>query len=168
MNKFILLLLLISTTLIAQNTTDIILKTNGDEMIGKVKAISDETVDFVYQNESVTYHVKVVDIVKINFTSGRIQFFNKFDAKDKPKASLEDHHNKVAILPFGFIKDQQVGSNAMFNKIQEESYTTFKEHAGGLQFQLPRTTNTLLIKAGVAVCMLYHEHVRNVIVTGIT
>jgi hypothetical protein len=149
MNKFVLILLLISTTLIAQNTTDIILKTNGEEMIGKVKAISDETVDFVYQNESVAYHVKIVDIVKITFSSGRIQFFNKFDTKDKPKASLEDHHNKVAILPFGFIKDQQAGANVMSDKIQEESYTAFKAHAGGLQFQAPRTTNALLIKAGV-------------------
>jgi len=149
MNKIILLLLFVSTSLIGQNTTDIILKTNGEEMIGKVKSISDEVVDFVYQNESVDYKVKVSDIVKITFASGRIQFFNKFETKDKPKASLEEHHNKVAILPFGFIKDQQDGSNSMSQKIQEESYTIFKAHAGGLQFQAPRTTNALLIKAGV-------------------
>ena len=140
----------ISTLTFSQNsTTDIILKTNGEEMVGKVKAISDEAVDFIYQNETIDYQVKTSDIVKITFSSGRIQFFNKFDTKEKPAASLEDHHNKVAILPFGFIKDQEAGANVMSDKIQQESYAIFNAHNGGLQFQSPRNTNALLIKAGV-------------------
>ena len=128
---------------------DIILKTNGEEMIGSVKAISDEIVDFVYQNESIDYKVKTTEIVKITFASGRIQFLNDFDTKSKPDSKLADHHNKVAILPFGFIKDQSDGSDAMSQKIQEESYNVFKKYSGGLQFQEPRNTNALLIKAGV-------------------
>ena len=118
-------------------------------MIGSVKAISDEIVDFVYQNESIDYKVKTTEIVKITFASGRIQFLNDFDTKSKPDSKLADHHNKVAILPFGFIKDQSDGSDAMSQKIQEESYNVFKKYSGGLQFQEPRNTNALLIKAGV-------------------
>ena len=52
-------------------------------------------------------------------------------------------------MPFGFIKDQQDGSNAMSQKIQQESYVIFKAHAGGLKFQDPKKTNALLIKVGV-------------------
>lgn len=153
MKKMFLLLLFIVSCLTAVSQTpevnDIILKTDGEEMIGSVKAISDEMVDFVYQNETIDYKVKTTDIVKITFASGRIQFLNDFDTNKKPDASLADHHNKVAILPFGFIKDQSDGSDAMSTKIQEESYTVFVKYSGGLQFQEPRNTNALLIKAGV-------------------
>lgn len=150
---YLIVFLIISITINAQNTTDIILKTNGEEMIGKINAINDEEVDFVYQNETINYKVKVTDIVKITFSSGRIQFFNKLatesNSQSKPKITLEDHHNKVAILPFGFIKDQEAGSDVMSNKIQQESYTVFNAHRGFLHFQSPRNTNALLIKAGV-------------------
>ncbi|MDC9723494.1 MAG: hypothetical protein PSN34_12090 [Urechidicola sp.] len=150
----LIVLIFISTITFSQNnTTDIILKTNGEEMIGKVNSISDDAVDFVYQNETINYQVKTVDIVKITFSSGRIQFFNKLatqsKSESKPKVTLEDHHNKVAILPFGFIKDQEAGSDVMSNKIQQESYTVFNAHKGLLHFQPTRTTNALLIKAGV-------------------
>ncbi len=152
MKKLTILIFFICTTLVAQksDTFDIILKTNGEEMVGKVNSISDNEVNFVYKNETINYYVKTSEIVKITFSSGRIQFFNKFDSPSKPTASLEDHHNKVAILPFGFIKDQQEGDNVMSNKIQQESYTIFTAHKGGLQFQSPRDTNAKLIKAGVS------------------
>lgn len=151
MKKFIYLILLISSTVIAQTSSnkEIILKTNGEEMIGKTNSISAEVVGFVYQNESIAYHVNTSDIVKITFSSGRIQFFNKFDSKDKPEAKLADHHNKVAVLPFGFIKDQMDGSDAMSTKIQQETFTVFNVHRGGLEFKSPNNTNALLIKAGV-------------------
>jgi len=150
----LIVLIFISTLTFSQNsTTDIILKTNGEEMIGKVNAISEDMVDFVYQNETIAYHIKTTDIVKITFSSGRIQFLNKLvtqsNSQSKPKVTLEDHHNKVAILPFGFIKDQEAGSDVMSDKIQQESYTIFNAHKGLLYFQSPRNTNTLLIKAGV-------------------
>ncbi|OIQ40216.1 MAG: hypothetical protein BM563_02780 [Bacteroidetes bacterium MedPE-SWsnd-G1] len=148
---YFVLLLLCSFSLGAQTPeiNDVILKTNGEEMIGKVQSISDNDVHFVYQNESIDYTVKVADIVKITFSSGRIQFFNKFDTKSKPDSDLASHHNKVAVLPFGFIRDQEFSSDQMSSKIQEESYDIFDKYSSGLQFQEPRTTNALLIKAGV-------------------
>lgn len=143
--------LLFSIILIGQNqeVNDVILKTNGEEMIGKVQSFSDGYVNFIYQNESVVYGVNEKDIVKITFSSGRIQFFNKFDGSPKPDATLADHHNKVAVLPFGFIKDQQDGSKGMSDKIQQETYNLYSKHNGGLEYQNPRDTNALLIKAGV-------------------
>ncbi len=145
----LLVFLFIGISAIAQNY-DIILKTNGEEMEGNVKAINDDFVSFVYKNESIDYNVKVTDIVKISFASGRVQFFNKFDEPGNSKnASLEDHHNKVAILPFAYIKDQREGDRVMSNKIQQETFSLLNKHRGGLTYQNPNDTNALLIKSGV-------------------
>lgn len=146
---FSVVILLGTLTLSAQNF-DIILKTNGEEMEGNVEAIDDDIIHFVYKNEAIEYKVKQSDIVKITFASGRIQFFNKLNTSaDKAKVSLEDHHNKVAILPFAYIKDESNGSQAISDRIQAETYALFSSHNGVLQYQDIRTTNALLIKAGV-------------------
>lgn len=134
-------------TSFAQNY-DIVLKTNGEEMEGHVNSIDDRTIDFNYKNETLHYNVDKIDIAKITFSSGRVEFFNSTKA-DGSKANIEDHHNKVAILPFAYIKDERDGSKSVSNRIQEETYTFFKNHNAELEYQDPRTTNTLLIKAGV-------------------
>lgn len=137
----VLCLLLISSTFLhAQN--DIILKTDGTEMIGKVNAIEDVDVKFTYQNETIDYTVPKNKISKITFASGRVEFYNQ-------SSELKDHHNKVAILPFAFIKNQDDGSTAMSKKIQQETYSVFNEHKGMLTFQDVMTTNRLLSKAGI-------------------
>jgi len=145
----LVLFLLIGISSIAQNF-DIILKTNGEEMVGNVKDINDDFISFVYKNETIGYKVKQADIVKITFASGRVQFFNKFDEPGNSKnASLEDHHNKVAVLPFAYIKDQHEGDKVMTNKIQTETFALLNQHRGGLTYQSTNDTNALLIKAGV-------------------
>ena len=142
--------LFIGFSSIAQNF-DIILKTNGEEMEGNVKAINEGFISFVYKNETIDYTVKQSDIVKITFASGRVQFFNKFDEPGNSKnASLEDHHNKVAVLPFAYIKDQHEGDKVMTNKIQSETFALLNKHRGGLNYQSTNDTNALLIKAGVS------------------
>ena len=127
---------------------DIILKTNGEEMVGHVNAINARTIEFNYKNETLAYKVDKIDIAKITFASGRVQFFNSTQA-DGSKAIVENHHNKVAVLPFAYIKNERDGSNSVSNRIQDETYTLFKNHNTNLQYQDPRTTNALLIKAGV-------------------
>ena len=145
----LVLFLLIGFSSIAQNF-DIILKTNGEEMEGNVKAINDDFISFIYKNEAIEYSVKQTDIVKITFASGRVQFFNKFDEPGHSNnASLEDHHNKVAVLPFAYIKDQHEGDKVMTNKIQSETFALLNQHRGGLTYQSSNDTNALLIKAGV-------------------
>jgi len=145
----LLVFLFIGISAIAQNF-DIILKTNGEEMEGNVKEIGAEDLKFVYKNESISYIVQQKDIVKITFASGRVQFFNKFDEPGNSKnASLEGHHNKVAVLPFAYIKDQQEGDRVMSNEIQSETFSLLNSHRGGLTYQNTNDTNALLIKAGV-------------------
>jgi len=145
----LLLFLSIGISSIAQNF-DIILKTNGEEMEGTVKAMEEDSLSFIYKNETIVYTVKLSDIVKISFASGRIQFFNKFGQEENSNnANLEDHHNKVAVLPFAYIKDQQAGDLMMSNKIQTETFALLSKHNGGLTYLSTNDTNALLIKAGV-------------------
>ena len=152
MKKYIttfLVFLFIGISAIAQNF-DIILKTNGEEMEGNVKALNDDSISFIYKNEAIEYNVKTSDVVKITFASGRVQFFNKFDEPGNSKnVSLEGHHNKVAVLPFAYIKDQREGDRVMSNKIQSETFALLNRHRGGLTYQNTNDTNALLIKAGV-------------------
>jgi hypothetical protein len=135
-------------TNIALSQSDIILKTTGEEMKGKVLKMGEATIQFVYDNETIEYTVKKSDIVKITFSSGRVEFFNKISTKSN-NYNLEDHHNKVAILPFGYLKDQQTSNAVMQKKIQQETYGIFKSKAAALKFQDPTTTNALLAKAGI-------------------
>lgn len=137
---------------------DIILKTNGDELTGKVTEIGDTEVKFVYAGESLSYTIKKADILKITFSSGRIEFFSKSaekkndgnEGEDKPSqnAAIGDHRNKVAVLPFRFLADKQSIGEDMGYQVQNECYAFLSKHAGELTIIDPRTTNALLIKAG--------------------
>ena len=141
---FILSLFFLSIGL-AQN--DVILKINGEEMTGKVTKINTSSLQFVYQNESIEYTVNKSDINKITFASGRVEFFNA--AKNNSNSELENHHNKVAVLPFGYIKNQETSNPTIQIKFQLESYSIFKKKAVSLKFQDPISTNALLTKAGI-------------------
>ena len=141
--------------MIAQD--DIILKSDGDEIYGKVVKINEDDLQFVYKNESVEYTISKLEIIKITFSSGRIEFFNKelitsnfFDknALDS-NLKLENHHNRVAVLPFGYIKDQEETNIVMTKKIQKEMFAIFKKNTEILKFQNPEMTNTLLLNAGL-------------------
>jgi len=63
---------------------------------------------------------------------------------------LVEHHNKIAILPFVYIKNgEQKKNDAMERKTQREFYSLMKGHLGLLQCQDPNTTNAILSKNGV-------------------
>lgn len=146
-HSFTYLFVLLFFTIQIHSQNDIILKVNGEEMEGKVQKINSNDLQFIYQNETVEYTVLKSDIMKITFASGRVEFFNKSEKKSNSK--LEDHHNKVAILPFGYIKDQETSNPTMQKKIQMETYGIFKKKSISLKFQDPLTTNALLAKAGI-------------------
>lgn len=148
--------------LFAQQTAknDVILKLNGEELAGKVLKINDGDIDFSYAGETLVYNIKKSDIMKITYSSGRIEVFNKqplpSETKSQPAAAsakdgpgLEDHHNKVAVLPFTFIRDGQAADDAISEQVQNECYSFMSKHAGIFTILPPRTTNALLIKAGV-------------------
>lgn len=158
MKKLLVNLVLIMGALIsfAQQpaTNDVILKLDGEELAGKVLKINDSDVEFTYAGETLVYNIKKADIMKITFSSGRIQIFNKQAPAGNPppavaNGGLEAHHNKVAVLPFTFIRDGQPADDAISEQVQNECYTYMSKHAGVFTILNPRTTNAMLLKAGI-------------------
>lgn len=135
---------------------DIILKTNGDELKGKLIKITDDDVSFVYTGETVEYVIKKSDILKITHSSGRVESFIQAAPPEQVRqndkvamtASPVDHHNKIAILPFTFLMDNQPGAEEIGLNAQGDTYAYLSQHAAGYTILDPRTTNALLIKAG--------------------
>jgi TolB-like protein len=162
--KFLYTLLVatfLSFNLAAQNhpavKQDVILKLNGEEMKGKITKISDKDVTFIYSGETLEYAIKKSDILKITHSSGRVETINQpalpseERKKDEVKmtASPVDHHNKIAVLPFTYLMDRQPGAEEIGYKAQEDTYGFLVKHSAGYTILDPRTTNALLIKAGV-------------------
>jgi hypothetical protein len=157
----LLILSLMSTILFAQNGNggkeDLIQKNNGEEIKGKVTKITDTDVTFTYTGETAEYVVKKSDINKIVHASGRIETFGQAQAPSQTRqqdqvsmaASSVDHHNKIAILPFTYLMDNQAGADAVGYKAQEDTYSFLSKNAAGYSILDPRTTNSLLAKAGV-------------------
>ncbi|NRF37468.1 hypothetical protein [Pedobacter foliorum] len=163
MKKFyvFLVLSLISVHLFAQTKStakqDIIQKLNGEEMKGKVVRITDSDVTFIYNGETAEYIIKKSDIAKIVHSSGRIEIISQqslpVQERQKDEVSMSatpvDHHNKIAILPFTYLMDNQPGAEAIGLKAQEDTYGFLSQHSAGYTILDPRTTNATLAKAGV-------------------
>lgn len=136
---------------------DIVYKTNGEQLSGKVVKVTDDDVTFVYTGEDAEYVLKKADIQKIVHASGRTETFSASgsalqERKDDAVAmspSPADHHNKIAILPFSFLMDNQPGAQEVGLKAQQDTYTYLTKHSAGYTIVDPRTANALLNKAGV-------------------
>jgi hypothetical protein len=161
---FLVAVMFCASILGQEGKNDVILKLNGDELTGKVVRITDTEIEFSYAGENLTYGLKKADIMKITFASGRIEVYNKPNLPSQATgpsgsaqtsnrstvvASLEDHHNKVAILPFSFIRDGQPTADALAEQVQNECFSMLNKHAGVYTIMNPRTSNALLAKAGV-------------------
>lgn len=138
-------------------------------MVGKITAISDNEIKFIYEGETLEYSIKKTDILKVTYASGRVEFYNRQQLSSEKKESAApdqaqaaaakparqyavasgDHHNKIAILPFGYIRDGQTGAKEISTKIQTDAYSFLANHSAGYTLLDTRTTNALLIKAGV-------------------
>ncbi|WP_316812034.1 hypothetical protein [Pedobacter heparinus] len=157
----LLILSLISINLYAQgvkNTgVDIVQKTNGEEMKGLVVKVTDSEVTFIYTGETAQYVIKKSEIAKIVHASGRVEIISQQDTPAQNRqndqvamsASPADHHNKIAILPFTYLMDNQPGADAIGYKAQEDTYGYLSQHSAGYTILDPRTTNALLAKGGV-------------------
>lgn len=149
--------ILFTLNVFAQNgKTDIIKKNNGEELKGKVIKITDSDVSFVYSGETAEYVIKKSDIAQIVHSSGRVESFSTAiqpaETRQKDQvtmiASPADHHNKIAILPFTFLMDNQPGADAIGLKAQQDAYGILSQHSQGYTIIDPRTTNAALIQAG--------------------
>jgi hypothetical protein len=159
----VLLFLLFSFGTRAQSSgkNDVITKSNGEELSGKVIEINDNDVKFSYTGETLVYTLKKTDIRKITYASGRTETFSAtVPAETKAGASATastasaekptvDHLNRVAILPFSYVADGQTAADALSEKAQSSCYSFLTKNAGARQILDPRTTNAQLYKAGV-------------------
>jgi TolB-like protein len=163
MKKFCLIIFaaFLSLNMAAQTrnatTPDVIQKINGEEMKGKVTKITDTDVSFIYSGETLEYAIKKSDILKIVHSSGRVEVFNQppLPSQDRQKDAVSmtatpvDHHNKIAILPFTYLMDNQPGADQVGLKAQDDAYSILAQHSAGYTILDPRTTNAMLIQAGV-------------------
>jgi hypothetical protein len=164
MNRSLLFLLamLFSINAFAQTPTsektDVILKLNGEEMKGKITKINDTELTFIYNGETLEYTVKKSDILKIIHSSGRVEIINQpplpsdIRAKDQVvmKGSPANHHNRIAVLPFHFLIENQPGAEEVGLSAQQDTYSFLSQHSAGYTLLDTRTTNALLAKAGVS------------------
>lgn len=150
------LFLMLQLVSLAQSTqkNDVILKTSGDELVGKVQEIGDSEVKFAYSGETLVYTIKKTDIAKITFASGRVEMFNSpkpssAKADSTLKSGLESHHNIIAVLPFSYLINKQDAGQEMTYKVQNEVFNIMSAHSGYMTVQPTSTTNALLLKAGI-------------------
>lgn len=152
---------LLSFSVFAQNrlasNQDVIQKTSGEELKGKVTKITDSDVTFIYSGETLEYTIKKSDILKITHSSGRIEVFSQANPPAESRKSDQvamsatpaDHHNKIAILPFTYLIDNQPGADQVGYKAQEDTFAFLAKHSAGYTILDPRTTNAKLTQAGV-------------------
>lgn len=134
----------------AQEKLDHVLMLNGENKAGKVVGISTDAIEFIHDGESLKYTLQKSNISKIEFASGRIETFNEMPSKAAEKAALVDHHNKIAVLPFIYIRDGvQQKNDAMERKVQGEFFSRMQDHIGILKAQNTQETNAILAKNGV-------------------
>ncbi|MGO4291064.1 hypothetical protein [Chitinophaga sp. RAB17] len=137
---------------------DVIVKLNGDQLNGDVLEITDSTIRFTYTGEKLVYNIKKSDILKITFASGRVETINTpaTTVQNTPvntgaptQKSAEERRNKVAILPFSFVKDGQNAAQEVSDEVQNELFALLSKHSGVYTVVSPRATNVLLNKAGI-------------------
>src|SRR4051794_27570488 len=94
--------------------SDVVVKTNGEQLTGNVVEITDSEIRFKYSGEQVIYAFKKAEVQKITFASGRVETYNKAtstnsdattSAKDTVAATpseapvpAAERQNKIAIL----------------------------------------------------------------------
>jgi hypothetical protein len=136
-----------------ENTYDKIVMLDGEERIGNVIGISDDEVKFKYKSENLEYSIKSTQINKIQFASGRIQVINNTSNSkndgNSANGEMQDHHNKVAVLPFSYIGQGGTRDEKMGKKVQSECYNLLLKNASQFQIQDPITTNANMIKHGI-------------------
>ncbi len=153
----LLVALLLSISTFAQTPVDVILKVNGDEMKGKITKITDTDLTFIYSGETLEYTIKKSDILKITHSSGRVEIINQpplpSDIRKNDqivmKGTPADHHNRIAVLPFHYLMENQPGADEIGLSAQQDTYAFLSQHSAGYTLIDPRTTNALLAKGGV-------------------
>ncbi|MDR6460506.1 hypothetical protein J2786_003640 [Chryseobacterium vietnamense] len=157
---FLIFCVFLSTGAFAQGIQtgkeDMLQKTSGEILKGKILRVTDNDITFVYAGETAEYVIKKIDVSKIVHSSGRVEDFagnSTVQVRQKEPVSMvaspSEHHNRIAILPFTFLMDNQQGAEEIGIKAQQDAYAFLSQHSTGYNIIDPRTTNAALIQAGV-------------------
>lgn len=135
---------------------DMVQKSSGEILKGKILRVTDSDVTFVYSGETAEYVIKKSDVSKIVHSSGRVEDFaqnNTAQIRQKDAVSMvaspNGHHNRIAILPFTFLMENQQGAEEIGIKAQQDAYNYLSKHSSGYTIIDPRTVNAALAQAGV-------------------
>lgn len=139
-------------TLSAQDKVDTVIMSNGEKRAGKITAVKEDVVKFIYKGETLEYEFNKSEINKIEFASGRTEIITKSNSSEAASTSTASNRKgQIAILPFEFItNDSALNPDAMAEQLQNDSYLSIKQNTNGLQLQDPITTNSLLAKNGIS------------------
>jgi len=149
--KIMFLLFLVNLCFMDVHAQDKITMLNGEKREGKVIAVRDDAVKFIYKGESLEYEFKKAEINEIVFESGRKEIFNQSASAEKlPTVSPAERKGKIAVLPFNYITNEAaLDPVAMGQQLQSDTYNALKTNTTQLQLQDLMTTNSLLAKAGL-------------------
>ena len=150
-----LLFLFFSVITFAQ---DKVVMLNGEERTGKVLAINEGDIKFVYEGEDLEYDINKSEISKIVFSSGRTQVFNEASASEghspattaAANSTPESRRDKVAVLPFELVSnDAGLTTEGMAHRVQNECANQLREHSVNKTVQDPMQTNAILAQNGI-------------------
>ncbi|WP_121667321.1 hypothetical protein [Mesonia aquimarina] len=144
--KLYFYVLLFFINIIVAQTSDMVYMLDGKVNEGKVTAIKQNSIKFIYTGEDLEYSFKKEKIHKIEFSSGRIQEINPVEHKT---ASVSTK-NKLAIIPFTMVSnDAALTQKTVAEDIQHSSVISFEKHTTGLTIVDPLKVNALLIKNSI-------------------
>lgn len=149
--KKVFLFMVLFCTVFSAFAQDEVTMLNGEKREGKVVAVTDASVKFIYKGEILEYEFKKADIHQIAFESGRIEMIHAVDvSRIEPAAAAADSKGKLAVLPFEFISNESsITKDAMAQQLQKDAYHALKENTRALTFQDPLTTNNILARNGL-------------------
>lgn len=157
LNVFCFLSLFTSVSAFAQENSDVVVMLNGEERAGKVIAINDQEITFVYDNETLEYQINKNDVDKIVFASGRTQqISNKANTSNNQVSSNPlERKGKMAVLPFRVVTNMpSVDTEAIGRQIQNDCVNAIKEDAPLMEVVDSRTVNAILAKNNIQVNQL--------------
>lgn len=145
------LFLLLTSTIYAQE--DIVHMLNGDAKKGKVIAVKDDAISFVYTGEDLEYDLKKEEIHKIDFASGRTEVINEIQKTSTgpvTNSTAAERKNKIAVLPFKIISNNSsLNTEGMMEEVQNTTAVSIRKNTNQVILQDPVETNAILYENNI-------------------
>ncbi|HKJ49438.1 MAG TPA: hypothetical protein VJ973_10130 [Christiangramia sp.] len=144
-------------TSISQAQEDIFHILNGDEKKGKITAIKNDVITFMYSGEDLSYELKKSEIHKVDFASGRTEVFNQIQNTLSPSPSnvtttttAAERKNKIAVLPFKIVSNNAaLTTEGMMEEIQNATASSIRKNTSQVILQDPAETNAILYENNI-------------------